>query len=262
MMQRQLHDGWQLLDAGDNEAAQEKFLEALAANPKDANASIGLGKALARLGQPTEALKSFRAALNLDPENPEAYYGVGSAYSQLGQGTEALDAFKAALHFDPENPEAHYGVAWAHDQRGERQKAEFHAWKAAALAPDVAKYHLLAAKCRNRKDMEIILCHLEAANRLEGSDLDKRWRRGLWYYRVFAGFAYPIQRLLMMWAVLATPYSFTLSAAGRRWWFLVASLPFLTTSICNFIKHRYHRAIWALALCVLWVALVSLISWT
>jgi len=252
MTQRQSQDGWRLLDAGDNEAARAKFSEAIAANPRDSDALIGLGKALARLGQASEALDAFKAATNLDPENPEAHYGAGSAYSQLGQATEALDAFKAALHFDPENPEAHYGAAWSYDQRGEREDAEFHARKAVALAPDVAKYHLLAAKCISGKDMETKLWHLEAANRLESGGLDRRWRPLLIYLRVFAGFAYPIQRLLMVWAMLATLYSCTLSAAGRQWWFLAASLPFLATTIYNLSKRRYYRAIWSFGLCLLW----------
>lgn len=218
MTQRQSHNGWRLLETGDNEAAQAKFLEAIAANPKDSNTRIGLGKALAR----------------------------------LGQTTEALDAFKAAINLDPENPEAHFGAGWAYHQRGERQDAEFHARKAVALAPDVTKYHLLAAKCIRSSDLETALWHLEAANRLESGELDRYSRRALIYLRVFAGFAYPIQRLLMVWAMLATLYSCTLSAAGRQWWFLAASLPFLATTIYNLTKRRYYRAIWAFGLYWLW----------
>jgi len=224
MTEWQLHNGWRLLDAEDNEAARAKFSEIVAANPKNSEALVGLGKALARLGQPTEALEAFEKALNLNTENPEAHFGAG----------------------------------WAYREIGEQQNAEFHARKATALAPGVAKYHLLAAKCIRSGDLENILWHLEAANRLEDGRLDGQWRWGLVYYRVFAGFAYPVQRLLMVWAVLATLYSFTLSASGLQWWFLVASFPFFAVTIYNLIKRRYYRAIWSFGLYLLWAVSIYL----
>lgn len=231
MAQQHSQDGWRLLDAGDNEAARAKFLEAIAANPRDTDALIGLSKALAR----------------------------------LGRVSESLDAALKVIDLDPENPEAHYGAAWAYIHMREREKAELHAQKAVTLAPNVAKYHLMAAAAtlrKNRKNMEIALWHLEVANRLESGGLKGRWRLALIYLRVFAGFAYPIQRLLMVWAMLATLYSCTLSAAGRRWWFLVASLPFLAVAIYNLSKRRYYRAIWSFGLYLLWaVSTYLFVAW-
>jgi tetratricopeptide (TPR) repeat protein len=218
MTQQQFYDGWQFLDIGDNETARAEFEKALAANPEDTNALIGLGKALGRLGKHNEALEAYLGVLNLDSENHEAHFGAG----------------------------------WAYREKGKQQEAKVHAQEAVMLAPDVAEYHLLAAKCIQSRDLETILWHLEEANRLTGGRLDRRWRLGLMYYRVFAGFAYPIQRLLIVWSMLATSYACNLSATGRKWWFIVASLPFLATSGYNLTKHRYHRAAWALALCVLW----------
>lgn len=228
MDQDALCECWQLLDAGNNEAAGRQFSKALASDPTNVDALIGLSKALARTGQ-------------LD---------------------QALDACESVLDLDPTNAEAHYGAGWLYRQLGDQEKAQFHALKAVEIAPTVARYHLLAAKNIRAKDMEATLRHLEAANRLEQGKLDKRSRWALIYYRVFAGFASSAARLLMVWAAMATLWSCLCSAQGRRWWFVIASIPFLATSAYSFAKRRYYRGVWLLSLCLLWSVLAYfLVGW-
>lgn len=227
MTEESLAKAWQLLSDGDNDAARAKFAEAVAADPENTDALIGMGKALARLGRVNDALQAFEAALQLNPDIPEAHFGAG----------------------------------WAHFQRKEWREAEAHDRRAVNMAPDVAKYHYAVAACAmRRKDMETALLHLEAANYLDPALFDGRARWILAYYRIFAG----VEKLglLVSWATLATMYACTLSAANLWWWFLGASLPFLAVSGWNFRKGRRRRAIWALVLCVLWaVPAYLLVEW-
>jgi len=217
MPEERLVRAWELLDSGDNESAQAEFARVVVEKPKDIDALVGLSKALSRLGRQDEALEVLEAALSLAPGNSEVHYGIGCVYYQDKRWHEA------ALHIQ----------------------------QAVAMAPDVAKYHLMAAECaRRRKDMETALLHLEVANHIAPALFDGRARWILAYYRLFAG----VEKLglLMGWATLATIYACTFSAANLWWWFLVASVPFLAASGWNFRKRRYRRAIWALVLCVLW----------
>jgi tetratricopeptide (TPR) repeat protein len=218
MVSKHLELAWHLLEKGENEAARAEFARAIAAHPNDSEALMGLGKALARSGHFTEALEYFRKALALAPGNPEA----------------------------------HYGASWAHWRRKEWREARSYVEQALALAPGTAKYHVMAASCAAKlRHSEAALMHLETAARLSPEVLEKRSRWALAYLRVFAG----IDRLslLFVWATFATLYSCTLSAATRRWWFLVASLPFLVVGGWNFVKRRYRRALWSFFLCFLWV---------
>lgn len=217
MFSERLTVGWHLLERGENEAARAEFSKAIAANSRDSEALVGLGKALARLGQPSEA----------------------------------LDAFKKALLFDPNKPEAHYGASWAHWKRKEWREAESHTERALALEPSVAKYHVMMAECaRKRSDLEIALNHLETAINLDPGALGKRSQHTLTYFRIFAGVEKVVPVLGL--AFLVTLYSCTLLATGQWWWFLVISLPFLMTSGWNLVKHRYRPAVWSLILGLLW----------
>ncbi len=227
MPEEHLARAWDLLERGDNAAAQVEFARVVAEKPKDIDALVGLSKALTRLGQYDEALEVLEVALSIAPDNAEVHYGTGCVYYQ-----------KKRWH-----------------------EAELHIQQAVTIAPDVAKYHLMAAECaRRRKDMETALLHLETASCIEPALFHGRAHWTLVYYRIFAGAEK--MGLLMGWATLATIYACTFSAANLWWWFLVAALPFLATAMYNLAKRRYRRAIWALVLCVLWaVPAYLLVEW-
>ncbi len=258
MIVQQPLSGWEYLNNGDNQSACREFEEYISNNPGDSDAYIGLGKALARLGQNDTALNAFQTASRLDPENSEAHYGIGATYSHMGLPVDALEAFKEAIRNDPENPNAHYGAAWCYCEIKEREKAAFHARKAATLAPDAAKNHLMVAKCMPNRDLETILWHLETANRLDRELVRGRWRWFLWCLRVFAGVGYSLQQVLEIWALIAAAYATSLSAADLQRWLWVATLPFLGVSGYNLVKRRYYRTIWAFGLGLLWLIVMYL----
>jgi len=250
-----------MLNSGDYKAARAEFERYIAENPQDSEGYVGLGKALSRLGQNEEALTALKTAISFEPNSAEAHYGMGTIYSNLGKVPKAIEAFKIALHLDPADPEFHYGAAWAYDKLEDRQHAEIHAKKAVALAPDVARYHLLAAKCVRGKDPETALWHLERVNDLEQGLLRTgQWRWILIIYRIFAGFMYFFHRLLVIWALFATVAAISLSTPYLQVWLFVAALPFLGISAYSLIRRRYYRALWALGLCLIWLISTYLLA--
>jgi len=259
MNSRQPISGWRFLDEGKNEAACKQFEEYIVEHPEDSSSYVGLGKALGRLDKNAAALDAFRTAIHLDPENSEAHYGIGATYSHMGLPVDALEAFKEVIRNDPENPDAHYGAAWCYCEIKEREKAAFHARKAATLAPNAANNHLMAAKCIPNRDLETILWHLETANRLDRRSVRGRWRWALWYLRIFAGVGYSLQKVLEIWALIAAVYATSLSAADLQRWLWIATLPFLGVSGYNLVKRRYYRTIWALGLGLVWVITMYLL---
>lgn len=72
-------EGQRLLAAGDLESAAGFFETALVADPRNANAFIGLGRIARAQELPGKAIGFFREALALDPENRTALAAQGEA---------------------------------------------------------------------------------------------------------------------------------------------------------------------------------------
>lgn len=66
-----VEDGWRLRQDGDLLAAQGRFQQALALNPRHVRALIELGLLYEQLGWPARALELYQRAWQLQPEQPE-----------------------------------------------------------------------------------------------------------------------------------------------------------------------------------------------
>ncbi len=73
----------------DLDAAYKSFARALQIQPNDVEAQIGMGKVLAKRGQPQEAVKYLVEASSSDPVNPRAHYQLSQVYRRLGRVAEA-----------------------------------------------------------------------------------------------------------------------------------------------------------------------------
>ncbi len=99
--------GLDAYQAGNLEAAVEKFRAYLNAHPQDADGHINLGAVLQRLGRYPEALSRFRTAARLAPHDAAARYNIGVIYHLQGDVTAAEHNYRDALRVDPSYPEAH-----------------------------------------------------------------------------------------------------------------------------------------------------------
>ena len=87
---------------GEEGAAEEAFRAAAAAGPHDARPPLNLGRYLAKLNRPAEAIEAFYAAAGIDAEYfLQAKLGVGTARAQQGRLREAIADFEAASAIEP-----------------------------------------------------------------------------------------------------------------------------------------------------------------
>jgi tetratricopeptide (TPR) repeat protein len=93
------------------EGALASYEQALAVQPRYAEALFGRGVVLQRLGRLTEALDSYAGALALEPGQAEAWNSHGNVLFALGRFEEALRSFDQGLLHMP-------GVALLHFNRG------------------------------------------------------------------------------------------------------------------------------------------------
>lgn len=134
--------GVESFDAGRYEEALEAFLNAVAANPRDADALFDVGVTYERLGRPLEASAAFKSALELRPTSAKARARLCSSLVAAGQFWEGVEACGRAIKTRSTDPELfiQYGRAFAgaglYDQAAEAYKL------AIRLKPDAAEYHL------------------------------------------------------------------------------------------------------------------------
>lgn len=94
------------LAAGLDQAAEELFLQAIDASPKNSHLYNRLGVSLRRQHKHQQALESYQKALKLDPDNEKVHYNLGVLYFDLGIKDKALRAFRKAVSLRPDFTEA------------------------------------------------------------------------------------------------------------------------------------------------------------
>ena len=88
----------------DVEQAEAAFRMAVEIAPSDARPALNLGRYLAKLSRPAEAIEQFYAAAVIDAEYfDEVKLGVGTARAQQGRLKEATEAFESASRMSPKN---------------------------------------------------------------------------------------------------------------------------------------------------------------
>ncbi len=91
----------------DYAAAREQFKEALAANPRNAEAQLALGKVEHELGHLDDAELAFRRATSLDPRNVQAWQSLAWLLGDRRRYAEADRVLVKALGIDD-----HAGQTW------------------------------------------------------------------------------------------------------------------------------------------------------
>lgn len=92
-----LSDGKNALHAGSYEAARKSFEEALAIDPGNANALVGVGVSYAMRQQNDEAMRYYKAALVEDPNYGMAFYNIACLYARGKKLDLALRFLKVSL---------------------------------------------------------------------------------------------------------------------------------------------------------------------
>ena len=97
------------LRSGDPVSAASNYSKALAANPKNIDAVIGLGDVALSQGQYGPAITQLKKASKLAPRRARIYTLLGEAYLNSGNAVAAEASFKKALTLDPDDARARNG---------------------------------------------------------------------------------------------------------------------------------------------------------
>ncbi len=113
-----------LLLAGQFEDAKTRVQQLLAKEPRNIDAQILLGNALAGLRDLAGAITQINEAIELDPLRSQLYANLALIRVALGQREEAKAAFEKAVQTDEESVPAHLALANFQWSVGDRSAAE------------------------------------------------------------------------------------------------------------------------------------------
>ena len=108
--------------------AERSFEEALRLNRAEKARSpwpaLNLGLLLRRLDRPEAAEARFRESLAADPRFPQARYQLGVALEGRGLVAEAITELNEAARLDPDYAEPQYALARLYRRSGDKERAD------------------------------------------------------------------------------------------------------------------------------------------
>jgi tetratricopeptide (TPR) repeat protein len=108
--------------------AERSFEEALRLNRAEKPGSpwpaLNLGLLLTRLDRTEAAEARFRESLAADPRFPQARYQLGVALEKRGRVAEALHELEEAARLDPDYAEPQYALARVYRRSGDKERAD------------------------------------------------------------------------------------------------------------------------------------------
>ena len=128
--------------AGDIADALQHYEEAVAKNPRDAEALSNLGQVLVKQGRADEALPYFNRAIDLDQGRWAYVFNRGRAYAVLERWTECIADYRRAAELFPNDYATAFNLAQALHKSGDEDAAVAAYQKAIALAPQEASFRM------------------------------------------------------------------------------------------------------------------------
>ena len=135
-------EGLRHSDAGKWDEAVSAFKQAVAIDPRYAEAYLGLGDAYMSAGKYREGFDAYGQAIAAAPRNADAFYSLGAAFNDMGQHGDAFKPLVAAVNLRPDFGEAHYGIGYAYLKLENYREALPYLRRAVRLMPDDAEAHL------------------------------------------------------------------------------------------------------------------------
>ncbi len=127
---------YEAYQAGDYEGALKQYQEAVARNPRDAEALSNLGQVLVRLNRSHDALPYFTKAIELNPERWAYVFNRARARALLEQWTESIADYRRAQQLFPSDYATAYNLGLALHRSGDEEAAVVEFQKAIELAPE------------------------------------------------------------------------------------------------------------------------------
>ncbi len=149
------------LDRSELASAERALLQALAAEPENAQALQLLGLVRRMQGRPAEAEELYRHSIFIAPDQPHVHHNLGNLLNSCGRFEEAVVALRESIRLKPNYAEAHLNLALALSSRGDHQAAEKCCRNALRYQPNflLAKQALSTELCAlgRAKEAELLL---------------------------------------------------------------------------------------------------------
>jgi predicted Zn-dependent protease len=114
------------LEESDPSAAIEAYVEAVAADPRHADAHINLGRLLHQAGRLREAEAHYVAALVARPTDVTASFNLAVVLEDLGKLDDAIARYREVIEFDPSLVDAYFNLSRLYEKKGEKVSALRH----------------------------------------------------------------------------------------------------------------------------------------
>ena len=106
--------------------AVDRYTEALAQNPRHADAHVNLGRLLHTCGRLREAEAHYVASLVCRPNDCTATFNLAVVLEDLGRVDEAIDRYTEALRLDAGCVDAYFNLSRLYEKKGEKVAALRH----------------------------------------------------------------------------------------------------------------------------------------
>jgi len=137
-----LDEGFEYAESGKWDEAIRAYTQAIALDPRNAEAYISMGDAYMRAGKVKEGFAAYQQAIRVAPWNADAHYSLGAAYNDMAQFGDAFKPFVQAIRLDPEYAEAYFGIGFAYQWLQNYKDALGYLKQAIRLKPDYPEAHL------------------------------------------------------------------------------------------------------------------------
>lgn len=137
-------EGEILLNRGQLEVAEKKFLEAVKLNPNAAEPYQFLGMIYLRQNLNTGAVAALEKACKLDPLDDTAFNNLGNAYSNLHKWEEAIQNFEKSISLNDKIAHRYLNLAVAYQKLKNWDKAAISLEAAVRIHPNSENLTLLA----------------------------------------------------------------------------------------------------------------------
>lgn len=114
------------LESTDAAAARAAYTRALAHEPARADARLNLGRLLHEAGDLEAAENMYREALRLGSRDPLLHFNLGVLLEDMQRKADAMQAYEAALREDAEFADGHYNLALLYEECGRAKDAIRH----------------------------------------------------------------------------------------------------------------------------------------
>jgi tetratricopeptide (TPR) repeat protein len=114
------------LEAASPAEARHAYEQALALDPRLADAHVNLGRLFHAAGETATAETHYEAAIRHAPEDAIAHFNLGGLLEDTGRAPDAVESYQRAVAADPDFADAHYNLGLLLDRLGRRTAAMAH----------------------------------------------------------------------------------------------------------------------------------------